>query len=63
MKGQVLVKCGAMGLDPASLSLSGYLESLAAHNAANDPEAGKSSAPLSDGMKRFMVAHGVMGNA
>ena len=52
-----------MGLDPAALSLSGYLESLAAHNAAHDPEAGKSSAPLSDGMKRFMLAHGVAGNA
>lgn len=63
MKGQVLVNCGAMGLDPAALSLSGYLESLAAHNAANDPDAGKTAAPISDQMKRFMAAHGVAGNA
>lgn len=58
MKGAVLVNCGAMGLDPATLSISGYLEALAAHNASNDPEA-KRAGPVevSEGLRRFMAAH------
>lgn len=65
MKGQVLVNCGAMGLDPATLSMSGYLEALAAHNAANDPnhkgEPNITADP--ERLRRFMNAHGVAGNA
>lgn len=59
MKGQVLVNCGAMGLDAATLSLSGYIEALAAHNAANDPDAPRDPAISADPerLKRFMAAH------
>jgi hypothetical protein len=57
VKGQVLVNCGAMGLDPATLSLSGYLETMAAHEAASDPKANKRPAEVSDGLRRFMKAH------
>lgn len=53
----MLVNCGAMALDPASLSLSGYLEALAANNAANDPDAIKRPAAASEGLKAFMAAH------
>lgn len=40
----MLVTCGQLGLDPAALSLSGYLEALACHanpDAANDHEPGE----------------------
>ncbi len=60
MKGQVLVNCGAMGLDSASLSLSGYLEALAVHNAAPDSDA-KGEVMASDGLRRFAAAHGALG--
>lgn len=60
MKGQVLVNCGTMGLDPAALSLSGYLEALDAHNSAAD---GPGAQPPSEALGKFMAAHGVAGHA
>lgn len=60
MKGRVLANCGAMGLDPAMLSISGYLEAMAA-SSADPKDAGADDA--SPELKRFMAAHGVAGNA
>ncbi|MES2903769.1 MAG: hypothetical protein V4696_06245 [Pseudomonadota bacterium] len=50
----MLVNCGTMGLDPATLSLSGYLEALAAYNV--DPDK-PGTVEASEGLKRFMAAH------
>lgn len=58
MKGLVISNCGAMGLDWAGLSMSGYLEAMNARGGEGKPEA-KASPEL----KRFLTAHGAMGNA
>jgi hypothetical protein len=47
-----------MGLDWRWLSLSAYLEALEAHNEANAGD-DKGPAEASEGLKRFMKAHGV----
>lgn len=50
----MLVNCGKLGLDPAGLSLSGYLEALAAHNAASDPGSAAPADPVDlDRLSRF----------
>lgn len=56
----MLIDCGHMGLDPGSLSLSGYLEALAAYNAAHDPDADGPPAEASPELRAFMKAHGTM---
>lgn len=58
MKGMVLRNCGTMGLDWNAVSLSGYLEALSAET---DDAGGPSE--VSEGLRRFMSAHGVAGHA
>lgn len=52
----MLVNCGALGLDPSHLSLSGYLEALSIN--ASGGEAGPTE--MSDGLRKFMKAHEVL---
>lgn len=58
MKGIVIANCGAMGLDWERLSMSGYLEAMA----ARDPERTDNPEP-SKRFLRFAAAHGVIGHA
>ena len=51
------MNCGRMALDWRTLSLSGYIEALAAHNAANNPDGATAPADTT-GLARFMAAHG-----
>lgn len=53
----MLANCGQLGLDPAALSVSGYLEALAAHNSAGEPEK-REPGELADinRLKRFKAA-------
>lgn len=57
MKGVVLVNCGQLGLDWSAISLSGYLEAMNAHSDDGAPT------EVSPGLKSFLKAHGVTGNA
>lgn len=53
MKGLVIANCGALGLDWERLSMSGYLEAMAARSGGQD-----SGAPeISPALRRFMAAH------
>ncbi len=58
MKGVVIANCGAMGLDWERLSMSGYLEAMA----ARDPDRSEGAEP-SKRFLRFAAAHGVIGHA
>ena len=60
MKGVVLVNCGRLGLDPASLSLSGYLEALWAGNSDGDTATADTDTTR---LSRFLNAHRGMDNA
>lgn len=53
MKGLVIANCGALGLDWERLSMSGYLEAMAARS--GDQETG--APDISPALKRFMAAH------
>lgn len=66
MKGQVLANCGALGLDPAALSLSSYIEAMAARNddiGPGEPAEPADRARLSRFHRARMTADGVTGNA
>lgn len=53
MKGVIIANCGAMGLDWSALSMSGYLEAMAARSGGQ-----KTGSPdISPSLKRFMAAH------
>lgn len=47
----MIANCGLLGLDWMRTSLSAYMETLEAHNDANDPDAGK-GAPVSDWLRK-----------
>lgn len=54
--------CGILGMDWKSASLSAYFETLAAHNAANDPDAKAGPRQIvtdPDRLRRFSRAHGI----
>jgi len=53
VKGLVIANCGAMGLDWERLSISGYLEAMAARS--GDQDAG--APEISPALRRFMAAH------
>lgn len=53
----MLANCGQLGLDPATLSLSGYLEALAAHNAASDGDKAPPTREETERLSRFFGAH------
>lgn len=53
----MLANCGQLGLDPASLSLSGYLEALAAHAAASGGDKAPPSKEETERLSRFFGAH------
>ena len=53
MKGLVIANCGAMGLDWERLSMSGYLEAMAARSGDQDIGARE----ISPALQRFMAAH------
>ncbi len=53
MKGMVISNCGAMGLNWERLSMSGYLEAMAARSGDQDTGAPE----ISPALRRFMAAH------
>lgn len=53
----MLANCGQLGLDPASLSLSGYIEALAAHNATADGSKPAPTKEETERLRRFFGAH------
>ncbi len=62
----MIANCAQLGLDWQTCSASAYLEGLEAWQEAHAPQDGNGSgkrlpAPT-DGLKRFMSAHGVGGN-
>ena len=61
MKGVVISNCGTLGIDWDRLSLSGYLEAMAAYSGMGEP--GKPDVTVTPALRRFAEHHRATGNA
>lgn len=53
----MIANCGAMGVDWQTLSLSGYIEALVAHNNTADPAGHGGTAEPTEELRGFWKAH------